>query len=428
MSDIIVIVILIALNALFSLAEVALISARPASLEAQARRGSRSAAAALKLMRNPNGFLSTIQVGITVVSILTGIFSSNKFADRFGELFMTLGMGSKYAYIAAQTVIVAVVTYLSCEMGEILPKRIGLSRAESMAKLTAPAMLLFYHLAMPVVWLLSKNTELCMRLLRLNKEGHTITEEEIKSIIQEGIDAGEVQEVEQDIMERALALGDQTVEQLMTHRSDIVFLDVRMSPEEIEKIITDDTYAAYPVTDGDPDEVIGIITVKDLIPRLWKKDFSLRPLLQKPLYFPENMTVYKALEELKRNKFNRALVVDEFGSMQGIIVLRDIMEGLVGQIPDGSDAPDISENPDHSSWTVSGQCLFYDFLAYFDEEDLYKPDYNTVGGLILELLEHIPAAGEKVEWGSFLFQITSMDGNRINSILVRRKKAEDGGK
>ena len=268
MSDIVIIAILIAVNAFFSLSEVALISARKSRLDAQARQGNRSAAAALKLTKDPNCFLSTIQVGITVISILTGIFSSNEFAVSFGELLATLGIGSNYAYLAAQAIIVVVVTYLSCELGELVPKRIGLGRAEAMAKFTAPAMLLFFYMTRPIVWLLSKNTDLVMRILHLDKEERGITEEEIKSIIQEGTDAGEVQEVEQDIMERALALGDQTVEQLMTHRSDITFLDMDMTAQEIEKIITEDTHAAYPVIGDDPDEVMGIITVKDLIPRL----------------------------------------------------------------------------------------------------------------------------------------------------------------
>ena len=425
MSDIIIIAILLLFNAFFSLSEVALISARKSQMNTQAKKGSRSAAAALKLMNDPDCFLSTAQVGITIVAILTGIFSGNKFAGIFTEKLINLGLAEEYAFITAQTIIVAVVTYLSCELGELLPKRIGLDCAESMAKLTAPLMLFFSKLAMPLVWLLSKNTEIIMSFLQLKKEERSVTEEEIKSIIQEGTDAGEVQEVEQDIMERALALGDQTVEQLMTHRGDIVFLNVNMGAEEIEKIITEDTYAAYPVTDDDPDEVIGIVTVKDMIPHIWKKNFSLRHILQKPLYFPENMTVYKALEGLKRNKFNRALVVDEFGSVRGIIVLRDIMEGLVGQIPDSNEAPDIFENADHSSWTVSGQCLFYDFLAFFDEESLYTTDYNTIGGLILDLLERIPAVGEKVEWNNFIFRITSMDGTRINTILVRKNSKEN---
>ena len=425
MDEIAIILILILLNGIFAMSEIAVISARKSSLSTDLKKGSKSAKMALKLANDPDRFLSTVQIGITLIGILTGIYSGASLADDFSDLLTSAGFPQAYARLTAQTIIIILVTYLSIIFGELVPKRIGLGRAEAMAKFTAPAMLLFFYMTRPIVWLLSKNTDLVMRILHLDKEERGITEEEIKSIIQEGTDAGEVQEVEQDIMERALALGDQTVEQLMTHRSDITFLDMDMTAQEIEKIITEDTHAAYPVIGDDPDEVMGIITVKDLIPRLWKKDFSLKQILQKPLYFPENMTAYKALEELKRSKFNRALVVDEFGSVQGIIVLRDIMEGLVGQIPDYSEAPDIFENADHSSWTVSGQCQFYDFLAYFDEEDLYTPDYNTVGGLILDLLEHIPTVGEKVEWNNFMFRVTSMDGTRINNILVRKKAPEN---
>ncbi len=419
MTDILIILVLIFFNGFFSLAEVALISARKNRIEAMAKEGSRSAASALKLMNDPDCFLSTAQVGITIVAILTGLFSGETFAEKFGEQLLSLGMDENYAQPVAQIIILVVVTYMSCELGELFPKKLGIDRAESMAKLTAPLMTFFSKIMMPVVWLLSKNTELIARGFNLNPENHNVTEEEIKSMIQEGTDSGEVQEVEQDIMERALALGDQTVEQVMTHRSDIVFLEASMKSSEVQKIITEDTYAAYPVIGDDPDEVIGVVTLKGLVSRLWQKDFSLRKILHKPLYFPENMTVYKALEELKRNKFNRALVVDEFGSVQGIIVLRDIMEGLVGQIPDENETLDIIENADHNSWSVSGQCQFYDFLAFFDEEDLYTPDYNTVGGLILDVLERIPMAGERLEWKSFEFRIVKMDGTRIDTLLVR---------
>lgn len=419
MTDILVILILIVFNGFFSLAEVSLISARKNRIEAMAKAGSRSAASALKLMNDPDRFLSTAQVGITIVSILTGLFSGEEFAGRFGTFLASLGMDDAYARPVAQIIILVVVTYMSCELGELFPKKIGIDRAESMAKLTAPLMTFFSRLTMPVVWLLSRNTEFIARCFHLKSEEHSVTEEEIKSMIQEGTDSGEVQEVEQDIMERALALGDQTVEQVMTHRSDIVFLEADMTREEVQKTVTDETFGAYPVIGDDPDEVIGVVTVKDLISHLWKPDFSLSKIMHKPLYFPENMTVYKALEELKRNKFNRALVVDEFGSVQGIIVLRDIMEGLVGQIPDEDETLDIVENADHTSWSVSGQCQFYDFLAFFDEEDLYTPDYNTVGGLVLDVLERIPSVGEKLKWKTFEFKILKMDGTRIDTILVR---------
>ena len=423
--EIAIIIALILLNGVFAMSEIALISARKSSLSNDIRHGSSTARIALKLANDPDKFLSTIQIGITLIGILTGIYSGDVLAADLGKILINAGVPATYAYLLAQILIVILVTYLTIIFGELVPKRIGMSVSTRAAKLLARPMYWLSIIASPFVWLLAKSTSLIFNLLHINTAEEKVTEEEIRSMIDEGTENGEVQEVEQDIMERALALGDQTVEQLMTHRSDITFLDMDMTAQEIEKIITEDTHAAYPVIGDDPDEVMGIITVKDLIPRLWKKDFSLKQILQKPLYFPENMTAYKALEELKRSKFNRALVVDEFGSVQGIIVLRDIMEGLVGQIPDYSEAPDIFENADHSSWTVSGQCQFYDFLAYFDEEDLYTPDYNTVGGLILDLLEHIPTVGEKVEWNNFMFRVTSMDGTRINNILVRKKAPEN---
>lgn len=428
MTDILIILVLILFNGFFSLAEVALISARKSRLQADAKSGSRTAQAALNLQNDPDTFLSTAQIGITIVSILTGIFSGAELSDRFALVLEGWGMAPGYAPLASKAIIVAIATYLSCELGELFPKRIGIDLAERTAKLTAPLMVLFSKLSLPLVWLLSKNTEFLIKMFGLHGEEAKVTEEEIKSIIQEGTDAGEVKEVEQDIMERVLVLGDQTVESLMTHRGDIVFLDTEMTVAEIEKILQKEMYAAYPVVDpDDSDKVLGIVTVKDLVLNLWKKNFSLAKVLHKPLYFPENMTVYNALEQLKKNKFNRALVCDEYGSVQGIIALRDILEGLVGNIPDQTEAPDIAENADHSSWTVSGQCLFYDFLARFDREDLYTTDINTVGGLLLDKLEHIPQVGEQISWGGFSFRVIGMDDTRIDRILVRKIQPEKTG-
>ena len=421
MIDILIIFVLIFFNGFFSLAEVALISARKTRLQTDAKNGSRTAQAALNLQNDPDTFLSTAQIGITIVSILTGIFSGAELSVQFASIISSWGVPFEYCEFIAKTIIVVIATYLSCALGELIPKRIGIDQAERMAKLTAPLMVFFSKISLPFVWLLSKNTEYIIHLFGIHSEDTRVTEEEIKNIIQEGTDAGEVKEVEQDIMERALVLGDQTVESIMTHRGDITFLDTEMTVDEIKDILHDDMHAAYPVINpDDPDDVLGIVTVKDLVLNLWKENFSLQSVIHKPLYFPENMTVYSALEQLKKNKFNRALVCDEYGSVRGIITLRDILEGLVGNIPDQAEMPDIVENADHESWTVSGQCLFYDFLAQFDCEDLYTPDINTLGGLLLDKLEHIPQVGEQTEWGGFIFRVIGMDGTRIDRILVRK--------
>ena len=419
MIDLIIILILVAFNGFFSLAEVALISARRSRLQSEAKAGSKAAAVALELADDPDKFLSTAQIGITVVSILTGIYSGQALAADFAGVLTGWGVPANLAPTASKTIIVIFATYLQCELGELFPKRIGIDIADKTARFVALPMQFFSRLTFPFVWLLSHNTELLIKICRLKPADTHVTEEEIKSYIKEGTEAGEVKEVEQDIMERALVMGDQKVESLMTHRADLVTLDVNMKVSEIESVIRENSFAAYPVIDGSLDEVRGIVTLKDMILRLSKPDFDIKKVMQKPVYFPENMTVYKALEQLKTNSFNRALVCDEFGQVQGIISLKDILEGLVGSIEEESEVPDITERSDGSSWVVNGSCPFYDFLSYFDKEDYYTTDISTVGGLILDELEHIPHEGEQFTWNGFRFRILKMDDTRIATVLIK---------
>ena len=262
----------------------------------------------------------------------------------------------------------------------------------------------------------------CLLVLRFRqyKAASRVTEEEVISVIQEGARSGEVQEVEQDIMERALVMGDLKVESLMTHRSELVTLDVSMGVGQVENVIRKNPFAAYPLVEGSLNEIRGIVTLKDLVLRLGKPAFNLTRIARQPVYFPENMTVYKALEQLKIGRMNRALVCDEFGSVQGLISLKDILEGLVGAIDVPTETPDIIERSDGRSWVVSGQCSYYDFLAYFDIEDRYSSDFTTVGGLILDHMERIPEEGDNMVWKEFTFRILKMDETRIAKILVKR--------
>ena len=262
---------------------------------------------------------------------------------------------------------------------------------------------------------------LCFLVLRIRqyKAANRVTEEEVIQTIQEGTRSGEVQEVEQDIMERVLVMGDLKVDSLMTHRSDLITLDVSMNVGQVENVIRKNPYAAYPLVEGSLDEIRGIVTLKDLVLRLGKPAFNLARIARQPVYFPENMTVYKALEQLKIGRMNRALVCDEFGSVQGLISLKDILEGLVGAIDVPTETPDIVERSDGRSWVVSGQCSYYDFLAYFDMENRYTSEFTTVGGLVLDQMERIPEEGDNMVWESFMFRILKMDENRIDKILVK---------
>ncbi len=424
MDDIIIILLLILLNGVFSMSEIALISARKSKLSSEAKKGSKTAKAALELANEPDRFLSTVQIGITLIGILTGIYSGDVLAKDFSEILHSWGLSLKYAYPIAQTLIIIIVTYLSIVIGELVPKRIGLNLADSAAKFIAIPMKVLSWIAMPFVWILSQSTVLLIRILGLSKSASKVTEEEIKSIIQEGTDAGEVQEVEQDIMERVLVLGDLKISSIMTHRKELETIDIHATKEEIEKTIEESTFEAYPVVDGDLENIKGIVYLKDLAVKLGKPDFQLTSLIRPITYFPENMTVYKVLEQMKAAQINRAFVCDEFGSIEGIITLRDIFEGLVGSIDELHQDPDIVKRKDKPGWLVDGQCPIYDFLAYFHREDLYMPsDYSTVGGLILEELEHIPHSGEIVKWQNFVFEIVDMDGIRIDKILVTQHES-----
>lgn len=422
MKEIVIILLLILLNGIFSLAEIALISARKSKLTADAKRGSRSAKRALEMANEPDRFLSTVQIGITLIGILTGLYSGDVLAADFATILVGWGLPMVYAQPVAQSLIVVIVTYLSIVLGELVPKRIGLTLADRAAKLLAPPMHLLSVVAKPFVWLLSQSTILIVKLTGIREGDNRVTEEEIKSMIQEGAEAGEVQEVEQDIMERVLVMGDLKVASIMTYRKELVCLDINMDASAVREIIHNDLYEAYPVIDGSLEQVQGIVTLKSLIVALDRPDFSWDSVIAQPLYLPENMTVYKALELLKEHKTGRALVCDEYGSTQGIVTTKDILEGLVGEVGDTAEdeTPCIIERKDGQGWLVDGQCPLYEFLTYFDCEDLNATasNCNTLAGLLLELLGHIPEAGERIRWHHFHLEIMDMDGVRIDKILV----------
>lgn len=419
MNEIIIIGGLIVLNGIFAMSEVALISARKSRLTADEKKGNKSAGVALKLANDPDCFLSTVQIGITLIGILTGIYSGNKIAADLTQIMIGWGVSATYASAVAQGIIVVIVTYLTIIFGELVPKRIGMSLAEKVAKLVARPMRTLSVVALPFVWLLSKSTELIFNLLGIDEKENKVTEEEIKSIIQEGAEDGEVQPVEQDIVQRVFLLGDLKVSSIMTHKSEIKWLDMHMSAEEVRGVVNEHLYECYPVADGDLDHVKGVINLKELVLHLYKPDFELAELVQPATYFHESMNVYKVLEQMKQKKVSRALVCDEFGMCTGIITLRDILEGLVGNMDDEEEEPYIIKRTNNEGWLVDGQCPLYDFLNYFDRKDLFEnAEYHTVGGLIMHHLQHVPVSGENLKWNNFSFEVVDMDGARIDKVLV----------
>ena len=419
--EIFIIIGLILLNGILSMSEIALVSARKARLELDAKRGNKSAQTALKLAGEPDRFLSTIQIGITLIGILTGLYSGEAFAYNLAEVVRHVPVLEPYALGVSKTIIVIIVTYLTLIMGELVPKRIGMGYAERVSMLVAKPMYFLSKLALPFVWLLSKSTSLVIKItgIKANEE-NKVTEEEIKAIVKEGFDGGEVQEVEQDIVERVFNLGDRNVGSIITHRSDLVWLDVTDSIEKIREKVQENLFNIYPVASEKFDNIKGVVYLKDLFGRIDEPDFSLEEVIRPAQYLPENQSVYNALEQFKEARVKYGIVTDEFGGIQGIVTLKDIMEGLIGQVPEVGEEAEIVQRAD-GSWLVDGQYNFYDFLEYFDMEDLYaEHDYNTLSGLILEILERVPKTGETLTWLTFEFEIVDMDGARIDKVLVKK--------
>jgi len=422
MTDIFIILVLILLNGVFSMSEIALVSARKPMLSAEARKGSHGAKRALRLIENPDRFLSTVQIGITLIGILTGLFSGAAWAGELGDRLAVRGLSAKTAHMVAQVFIVSVVTYLSIVMGELIPKRIGIAMANRIAIVVAPAMWVLSLVTMPLIWLLSVSTTGVVRLLGLKDKSGVVTEEELRSMIKESTESGMVQEVEQDIMERALMLGDQTVNRIMTNRSDIVSLHCRMPLREVRNVVYGHLHRGYPLYCEKRKKVRGIVRLLDLLPALETGSVDLEKLVIRPTYFPESMTAYDALAVLKSGNVECALVCDEYGDMQGIVTLRDVLGGLVGMVSNPLDTPQIRRLEDDSEeYVVDAQFKWYDFLSFFDAEDLYEPaPYSTLAGWFLEKYRRFPREGETVEWQGFRFKILDMDGARIDKFLVRR--------
>ena len=294
--------------------------------------------------------------------------------------------------------------------------------AERAAKIVARPMRLLSVAASPFVWLLSRSTAGVARLLGLQRAESKVTEAEIRSIIQEGAEDGEVQAVEQQIMGRVFSLGDRTVESIMTHRSELAWIDAAASAAQIRETVARAPHNRYPVGEGSLDKLLGVVCLKDLFLHLGDEGFDLRRLVAPAKFFHEGFEVYNALEQLRTEQLGYGIICDEFGVTRGIITLRDIFEALVGELPDPREEPDIVRRED-GSCLVDGQCPFYDFLDWFGLENALPCNaYNTVSGLILDQLAHIPATGEKLEWNGFTFEIVDMDGARIDKILVSQKQ------
>jgi len=424
MGEFAILLVLFLVNGVFSMSEIALVSARKTRLEHEAMRGDLRARAALALVNSPNRFLSTVQIGITLIGILTGIYSGENITEDLEAKLLRLPLLAPYAHTLAVTGVVIAVTFFSLILGELVPKRIGLTYPEPIAKLVALPMRFVSIVTAPFIWLLTTTTELLLRVLRIRpKPGGGVTEAEIRAMVQEGTEGGEVLAIEQDIVDRVFTLGDRKVSSLMTHRHDLSLLDVASSAETIRAAVMGEMHAVYPVVEGSMDHVTGIVTLKDLFKHLNEGDFSLKRITRQPPYLNESLSAYKALERFKRSHERYALVTDEHGTVQGIITINDILEALVGDVSEfHADEYTLVERQD-GSWLVDGQYPLHELLVRLGEPGLARDvDVDTIGGLFLYQAGRIPKAGDTLRWMLFDIEVADMDGVRIDKLLLRRSE------
>ncbi len=420
MVDVIILFFLILINALFVMSEMGLVSAKKNRLEAGAARGDKKSQAALALKENPDIFLSTTQTYITLVSILTGVYSGQKFEGYLQPYIEQINFLKEYAATISTVIIVILVTFLSILFGELVPKRIAIMRPERIAKLVARPIKVLSSISFPIVWLLSGLTSGIFKLLNINvHKENQVTEEEIKAMINEGSESGTIEEEEKDIIQRVFHLGDRNITSLMTHRTDIVWFEVNEDLSSVKEKIKEFQHSIYPLCKENIDDIVGVVYVKDMY---LQPDAPLSSILRKVLFVPENNSAYQVLEKIKGTKIHYAFIVDEYGSMLGMITVKDILNAIVGEMPEAEDDDyEIIERKD-GSFLVDAQIQYYDFLTYFNKTiwiNEAENNFDTLAGFVLHELRRIPVTGDSFEWRDFNFEIIDMDGQRIDKVMIK---------
>lgn len=433
--ELLIIFLLILANGIFVMSEMAIVSARKIRLQQMAERGDAKARTALDLANAPNKFLPTVQVGITLLAIVSGAFGEKTISARLDPLLNLIPGLQPYRGPIASAIAILIVTYLTLIIGELVPKRVALNNPEPIAAFVAVPMRMLAKITSPVVYLLAASTEMVLRMLSIRPSTEPeITEEEIKVLLEQGTEAGTFEEAEQNMVERVFRLGDRPVGALMTPRPEIVWLDVEDSAETNRKKIIDSGHSRFPVCQGDLDNVLGILKVTDVLSRSFNgQPLDLTAALQRPLFVPESTHGLKVLELFKQSGTQVVLAVDEYGVIQGLLSINDILVEIVGDIPsaDQQDEPQAVQRED-GSWLVDGMLSIDDFWELFDLEELpeeQRGSYNTMGGFVITNLGKIPTAADYFEWSGFRFEVMDMDGNRVDKVLVMPtpiKNSSDG--
>lgn len=423
-----VVLLLIGANGILAMLEMALVSSRKTRLEHLADAGSSHAAYILHLAKEPTEFLSTVQIGITLVGIGTGVYSGSALAAPLAAVLRHIPGMEPYAGPIAYVSVVASVTYLSIILGELIPKRLAIGSPEKIVIAAAGLIKTLVFVFRPLTLLLSVSTKFLLKFAKTGESGEPpVTEDEVKLLIEQGTASGVFNAEEQKIIENTLLLNDVRVSEIMTPRTRISWLDVGRSREEMLAQVAEQPFSCFVAAEGGLDNVQGVIyTKKFLLHNIINDKSGLRELVSEPLYVPENMRLHKLLEQFRRERIKVALIVDEFGSLAGMITLRDVVEHLLGDVPsfDEEYEADIVKRDD-GSWLVDGMMPFSEFMEYFNLRkaagNAAGGEFNTVAGLTVALMGRIPRAGEKTEFASLELEVVDMDGNRVDKILVKIK-------
>ncbi len=422
--EILIILLLIVANGLFSGAEIAIVSARRHRLQQLVDKGRRSARVALRLADSPNEFLSTVQIGITLIGILSGAVGGATVARKLAPALEQVPLLAPYSEGLSFGLVVAVITFLSVVVGELVPKRLALANPEQLACTMAPTMRWLSRASAPVVHLLSHSTDVLLKLMGVSTSNEPdITEDEIKAMIRQGADSGVFEEVEHDMVQRVLRLGDRTIKTLMTPRTDICWLDVEEPLEDSLQEVLESTHSRFPVGRGSLDDCLGVVRVRNLLSaKISGQAINLEELMQPPLFVAESTRALSVLEQFKRSGIHIALVTDEFGGVEGLVTLNDLMEGIVGDLPsvDDEEEPLVVTRED-GSWLVDAG-LDLDAFTELVDHDIFGIDqegrYHTLAGFVMHVLERIPREADHFEWQGYRFEVMDMDGKRVDKLLV----------
>jgi putative hemolysin len=423
--EIAIILLLVVANGVFAMSEISIVAARKIRLQQRAEQGDHRARLALDLAHKPEQFLSTVQVGITLVGVLAGAYGGATLAEPLAASLGSIPQVAPYAEGAALALVVAAITVLSIIIGELVPKSIGLRYPESIASWVARPMMLLSRVGGPVVHVLTASTNFIMRLAGFKPiSGPSLTEDEIRAVISEGAESGVLEPAEESIVQRVFQLGDQRVAAIMTPRVDIEWVDVNITSETLREFLMSHTHTEFVLCEGNLDQVLGTVRAAELLPAVLKGGaINLRGLLREPLFVPDSMPAFKLLEAFRSSHRHLALVLDEFGAVEGLVSVTDLLEGLVGSLPGhASEAIGAFVQRDEHSWLVDGSAAIDEAAEKFELEPPAEEAgaYNTIAGFVMARLGRVPYTADAFDYGDYHFEVVDMDGRRVDKVMVTR--------